>query len=101
MFGDLVSDGTDAKRCHHRPIGALPLRRGLRVGRNERPTRACEHFLLMWTLQGWTWQNPPPRAMLANRVGWSRKASLVVPVGPLRCLATMISAVPRSFDSWL
>ncbi len=48
-------------------------------------------------LHGWT----QTRAMFTKRVTWSRKASDVDPVGPLRCLATMISAVPFSADSRL
>jgi hypothetical protein len=39
------------------------------------------------------------RAMLAKRVNCSRKASRVIPVGPLRCFDTMISACPRSGES--
>ena len=41
------------------------------------------------------------RAMLANLVKCSTKARRTFAVGPLRCLATMISAVPFSFDSGL
>lgn len=41
------------------------------------------------------------RAMLAKRVYWLRKAKWHTPVGPFRCLETMISAVPRSADSGL
>ena len=37
------------------------------------------------------------RAMLAKRVWWGRKARRVLPVGPVRCLATITSAVPASF----
>ena len=44
---------------------------------------------------------PQSRAMLANFVRWSRNASRVMPVGPLRCLATITSAVPRWSDSGL
>ena len=36
------------------------------------------------------------RAMLAKWAWGARKAARTVAVGPLRCLATMISAVPRS-----
>ena len=42
-------------------------------------------------------QNPSLSAMLArfsNRVMGLMKASLTVPVGPLRCLPMMISATP-------
>src|SRR5258705_13476958 len=35
-----------------------------------------------------------PVARLANRVCSRRNASFTVPVGPLRCLARMISAMP-------
>ncbi len=41
------------------------------------------------------------RAMLAKRVWWSTKASCTSPVGPFRCLAMMISAVPLSGESGL
>ena len=42
------------------------------------------------------------RAMLSKRAWWPMKARRVRPVGPLRCLATMISAVPWvSVDSGL
>ena len=37
---------------------------------------------------------PYTRAMLSNRAWWPMKARRVVPVGPLRCLATITSAVP-------
>ena len=37
-----------------------------------------------------------PGARLAKRVCSRRKASFTTPVGPLRCLATMSSAVPAS-----
>jgi hypothetical protein len=40
-------------------------------------------------------------AMLANWVYCSRNTSRAVPVGPLRCLDTMTSTVPRSGDSGL
>ncbi len=33
-------------------------------------------------------------ARSSNRVYWERKASLTSPMGPLRCLPTMISAIP-------
>ena len=41
------------------------------------------------------------RARLANFVYCSRNASRDAPTGPLRCLATMISAMPRCSDSGL
>ena len=37
--------------------------------------------------------------MLAKRVWWGRKARRVLPVGPVRCLATITSAVPASVVS--
>ena len=40
-------------------------------------------------------------AMFSNSARWGRNASSALPVGPLRCLAMMISALPRSSDSWL
>jgi hypothetical protein len=40
-------------------------------------------------------------AMLSKRVRWLRKARLTLPVGPLRCLATRTSAMPRSGESGL
>src|SRR5688500_15117992 len=39
-----------------------------------------------------------PAARLPNRVCSRMKASLTVPVGPLRCLAMMISATPSESD---
>ena len=36
--------------------------------------------------------------MFSNSARWGRNASSALPVGPLRCLATMISALPRSSD---
>ena len=50
---------------------------------------------------GATRQDGYSRARLANCVYWSRKASRVDPVGPLRCLDTMISAMPRWSESGL
>jgi hypothetical protein len=40
----------------------------------------------------------PPEARLSNRVSGLRKASLTVPVGPLRCLPMMTSATPGSLS---
>src|SRR4029453_16761299 len=40
----------------------------------------------------------PPLARLPNRVCSRMKASFTVPVGPLRCLAMMISAMPSVSD---
>ena len=45
------------------------------------------------------WLAQAERAMLAKRVWWGRKARRVLPVGPVRCLATITSAVPASVVS--
>ena len=58
--------GTVSTRCSHRPILA--------------PAKAVDPRYI--------------RAMLSKRAWWPMKASVVWPVGPFRCLATMISAVP-------
>src|SRR5205814_5401926 len=42
-----------------------------------------------------------PRAALSKRVYGARNTRRFTPMGPLRCLATMISATPRSVDSEL
>jgi PhoH-like ATPase len=44
---------------------------------------------------------PPPLDRLSNLVIGLRKASLTVPVGPLRCLLMMTSATPGSLESLL
>ncbi len=44
---------------------------------------------------------PQGARMLSKRVWWSTKASSTLPVGPLRCFAMRISAIPRSGDSAL
>ena len=41
------------------------------------------------------------RAMFSNSARCGRNASSALPVGPLRCLATMISALPRSSEAGL
>ena len=47
----------------------------------------------------WCDRYPAPRAMFANRVKCGKNATRTIPVGPERCLATRISAVPMSGES--
>ncbi|XQU70380.1 hypothetical protein OJJOAM_003111 [Cupriavidus sp. H18C1] len=46
-------------------------------------------------------KNAGPPLKLSNLVNWPRKVSRTVPIGPLRCLPMMISAVPLSCESGL
>src|SRR5699024_110083 len=56
------------------------------------PSHACGHSNAPAYASG---------AWFSNLVNWPRNVSLQVPVGPLRCLPTMISARPLSGDSEL
>src|SRR6185437_16403892 len=76
--------------------------RGRGVPRTDRVIRRSEHRVIGRTNRLQYPSGPASCARLAKRVDFLMKASFTVPVGPLRCLAMMISALPsRSGSSCL
>ena len=75
------------------------------------PTQASIAEMSIWTSRGHftremdisenTYNYPKsPTAMSVNREKWPWKATVMVSVGPLRCLATMRSASPARGESF-